>query len=271
MKSHDFGQFIFNSSILSEVQIGEVIKAAKKSKPSLAVEALFLQLISADELTQNDDNFIKSLITPRQVARALELKDGQSLAFAQSLIDSGISNFLKLDRILKKYHELEIPPLESTLTIYYDKIKSHHPDIDFPFAVDAIRNFHSFLSETFQSTVVILPPNEYKDKIKFGASVKIIGEVPIVVALLADEEMFLNIAKRYDSYVDVLEDAYDAISELLNVFTGQFVVQIAVTKGLEEVPEPPRYGIISYEVESIAMMADLGTFYVYIGKQEIFN
>jgi len=70
--------------------------------------------------------------------------------------------------------------------------------------------------------------------------------------------------------VETVEDAHDAISELLNVFTGHFTVKIAVTKGLEEVPEPPRYGSI-INISCITMMADIGTFYVYIGKNEIFD
>ena len=270
MKSHDFGQFLFNSSILNELQIGEVIKLAKNAKPTLATEALFLQLVTADELTQDDDDFVRSLITPRQVARALELQDGQSLWMAQALIDNGIADFLKLDQILEKYNDLEIPPIESVLTKYYEKLKTQ-PDIDFPFAIDVVSNFHSFLSETFKTSMVLLPPANHKSETQFGASVKIIGEVPVVVALLADEKMFFNIAEKYDSYTETMEDAYDSISELLNVFTGQFVVHVAVTKGLEEVPEPPRYGTNSNIIDTIAVIGDMGTFYIYIGKQEIFN
>ena len=270
MKSQDLGQFIFNRSILSEIQIREVIKAARKSDPSLAVTALFLQLIESTELNDKDDDFVRSLITPRQVMRASELKDGQSLIFAQALIDNGIANFLKLNHIFEEYHNLEIPPIESVLTTYYEKLKKY-PDIDFPFAVDVISSFHTFLSESLQSSVVILPPHSQKNKIKFGASVKIIGEISVIVALMAEEKNFLNIARRYDSYVETIEDAYDAISELLNVFTGQFVVQVAVTKGLEEVPEPPRYGSISEAVNTITVMNDIGNFEIYIGKQEIFD
>ena len=269
MKSHDFGQFLFNSFILNELQISEVIKLAKKSTPTLATEALFLQLITVDELIQEDDDFIRSLITPRQIARALELKDGQSLWLAQGLIDNGIANYLKLNRILQKYDDLEIPSIESALTNYYEKLKTKQ-DIAFPFAVDIITNFHTFLSETFKSSVVLLPPSNCDNKIKFGASVKIIGEEPVVVALLADEDMFLKIAKRYDEYTDTMEDAFDSISELLNVFTGQFVVHVAITKSLEEIPEPPRYGTILGGIYSIKVISDLGVFQIYIGKEEIF-
>ena len=81
----------------------------------------------------------------------------------------------------------------------------------------------------------------------------------------------MQIAKRYDSYVEELEDAYDAISELLNVFTGQFVVNIAVTRGLDEEPEPPRFGNTSEFFNFISLFSDVGYFYLYIGKDEIFS
>ena len=269
MKSHDFGQFLFNSSALNKIQLSEVIKLAGKSEPTLATEALFLQMIEASELKRSDDEFVHTLITPRQAARALELKDGQSLSLAQALVDNGIANYLKLDRLLEEYNKLEIPPIESALTAYYDRL-GNYSDIDFPFAVDVISSFHAFLSESLKTTIIILPPSECKHENQIGASVKIIGEIPVVVAMFANEKVFLQLAKRYDEYVETIDDAHDAISELLNVFTGHFTVKIAVTKGLEEVPEPPRYGSVD-GINCIIMMSDIGTFYIYIGKREIFN
>ena len=269
MKSHDFGQFLFNSSAFSNDQIEELIKLAGKSEPTLAIEALFLQLVEASELTQADDEFVHTLITPRQAARAHELKDGQSLSLAQALIDNGIADYSELSQLLEEYNKLEIPPLESALTAYYEKLNDY-PDIDFPFAVDVISSFHSFLSESLNTTIIILPPSDCSDENQIGASVKIIGEIPVVVAMFADNDTFLRLAQRYDEYVETIEDANDAISELLNVFTGHFTVKIAVTKGLEEVPEPPRYGSVA-DTKCITMMSDIGIFYVYIGKSEIFN
>lgn len=269
MKSHDFGQFLFNSAAFNKDQLDEIIKLARKSEPTLATEAVFLQLVETSELTQTDDEFVHTLITPRQAARALELKDGQSLYLAQALIDNGIADYFQLGEFLEEYDKLEIPPIESALSAYYEVLKDC-PDIDFPFAVDVINTFHSFLSESLKTTIIILPPSDCRLNKQTGASVKIIGEIPVVVAMFADENVFMELAQRYDGYVETVEDAHDAISELLNVFTGHFTVKIAVTKGLEEVPEPPRYGSI-INISCITMMADIGTFYVYIGKNEIFD
>ena len=270
MKSHDLAQFVFNNSILNLPQIDEVIKAARSSNPSLAAAALFLQFVSVDELDGTDDDSVKSLLTPKQLSRISELKDGKSLNFAQALVDMKIVDFARLEKIFDQYNNLEIPPVESALTTYYETFKKRY-DVDFPFAVEIVRSFHSFLSETLDTSIVILPSHIREDKQKPGASVKIDGEIPAVVALYAEESIFIKLAARYDSYVEISEDANDAVAELLNVFTGQFTVNIAVRRGLEEVPEPPRCGNIFNNLDGIAMISDFGTFYVYIGKDEIFD
>ena len=270
MKSHDFGQFTFNSAMFDKVQIAQLIKLSKNASPTLATEALFLQLILADELTKDDDEFVRTLITPKQADRALELKNGQSLWFAQGLINAGIANYLELGRILEEYNKLEIPPVETALTTYYETLRTRFT-VDFPLAVDVINQFHSFLSETFNSSIVILPPEQIENSIKVGASVKIIGDISVVVALFAPEDVFLNLAKLYESFVEEIDDAYDAVSELLNVFTGHFVVRAAVSSGADQLPEPPRFGKIFDDVDSITLISDIGKFYIYIGKHEIFN
>ena len=268
MKSHDFGQFLFNSSILNRQQIFEVIKSSRKSEPSLAVESLFLRLVFASELISDDDNFIRTLITPRQEARAAELKSGQSLWTAQGLIDNGIANYLKLERIFDEYNKLEIPSLESALTDYYEHFKTNST-VDFPFTVDIINMLHAFLSETLKAAVIILPQESFNEKL-VGASVKIVGEIPAVIAIVASENIFLKMAQRYESYVENLEDANDAISELLNVLTGQFTVKIAASRGIDEEPEPPRVGFISENFQAFSFLSDIGHFYVYVGKDELF-
>ena len=291
MKSHDFGQFLFNSGRLSEVQMLKVIGAARSSEPTLAVEAMFIQLISSTELTDifrsirasTDgatmplasvisamDEMVRRLITQRQALRAEQLKDGQSIRLAQALLDNGLTNFLKLERMLRAYYDLQVPPLESMLTIYYERLRSRLT-IDFPFAIDLIRGLHTFISEEFHSTVLILPPNEVDHSDKLGASVKLIGDLPVVTGIFADERGLLDLSRRCDDSVETLEDALDVTAELLNVFTGHFAVKAATRRGLDEEPEPPRYGTLSGALSGFAMLTDFGRFYIYVNGDEIFE
>ena len=97
------------------------------------------------------------------------------------------------------------------------------------------------------------------------------GALSTILGLFADKDIFIKLAQRYDSYVEEEEDAFDAIAELLNVYTGHFVVKLAVSNGIDEQPEPPKIGNISKKVDCIALVSDIGTFYIYIGRQEVFT
>ena len=287
MKSHDFGQHLYNSGRLSEAQAARMIAAAKNAEPTLAVEALFLQLVSAEELTdlfrstygkrfdsigetiRSIDEQVRTLITPRQALRADQLKDGQSIRLAQALTNDGLANFLKLERLLNEYYDLQVPPLERMLTIYYERLRARLA-VDFPFAIDLIRELHTFLSDVLKSTVIILPPTDFDYRDKIGASVALIGDVAAVTGIFADDRAFMRLAMRYDEWVETLEDGFDAISELLNVFVGHFAVKASTRRGLEEEPEPPRYGALPGETVGFLLLSDVGKFFIYVNREEIF-
>lgn len=277
MKSHDLGQFLFNGGTFNEIQMPRIISASKRSEPSLAVESLFLQLVSAEELTQllradrySLDENVRHLITPRQASRAEQLKDGQSIRLAQGLLENGLANFLKLDRILDRYYALQVPPLESMITRHYERL-GRRMTIDFPFAVELIRELHAFLSDTLCSTVIILPPSEDERQKEFGASVKMDGDIPSVTGVFSDTKTLMKLAARFDASVENLDDAFDALSEMLNVFVGHFAVKAATQRGIDVLPEPPRFGSIESESCGFCLLTDVGKFYVYLGREEIFS
>ncbi len=283
MKSHDFGQYLYNSRRFNEPQMARIIATTKNVEPTLAVEALFLQLVSAEELTEIfrsmiksigttlrlTDSRVRSLITERQALRAEQLKDGQSIRLAQALLDNGTANFLKLERMLEEYHDLQVPPLESMLTIYYERLRSRLT-IDFPFAIDLIRDLHTFLSDVLKSTVIILPPTDFDWRGMLGSSVALIGDVSSVTGIFADERTFMRLAMRYDGYAETSEDAFDAISELLNVFVGHFAVKAATRRAVEVEPEPPRCGALTGGAVGFLMLTDVGRFYIYVNGEELF-
>ena len=258
MKSHDFGQFLFNSGRLNEVQMSKMIAAARCAEPTLAVEALFLQLVSATELTNIP---IEQLISERQAARAEQLKDGQSLRLAQALLDNGS---------LDEYHDLQVPPLESMLTIYYERLRERL-EIDFPFAIDLIRSLHEFMSDELRSTVVILPPTVEDHSGAVGSSVKLIGDLPVVTGIFADEQTLMKLSTRCDDATETIEDAFDVVAELLNVFTGHFATKAAMRRGLDEEPEPPRCGELIGDPIGFHVLTDVGKFFLYVNAAEIFS
>ena len=112
---------------------------------------------------------------------------------------------------------------------------------------------------------------ELPEKAKFGASVKIDGEIDFVFGVFAEKKSFHDIAERYEHFAtESLEEDFDAMSEFLNEVTGHFIIKIAKTFGLEEDLEPPRFGQIESKFGVIKILGNVGTFYLYIGKNEIF-
>ena len=172
---------------------------------------------------------------------------------------------------MQEYHKIEIPPVETALAALYDSVKSENK-IDYPLALNVAESLHEFLSETFETTVVFVPLAEFGNSEKFGASVKITGIMPVVCAVMAEKSMFHKMSNLYDGFVsDDLEEDFDAMSEMLNVFTGNFTVQFAAAVGVEEEPEPPRFGRITENLQTLKVLTNFGDFYLYIGKDEIFS
>jgi hypothetical protein len=144
--------------------------------------------------------------------------------------------------------------------------------MDYSMACNIFKCFKEFVEDGLESEMEIdsamdLPPNA-----NFGASVKIDGEINFVLGVLAEKKIFHNIAERYVNFqLDSLDEDFDAISELLNVVTGHLIVKFANTFGIEEDLEPPRFGQTEKIFGVIKISVSLGTFYLYIGKKEIFD
>ena len=144
--------------------------------------------------------------------------------------------------------------------------------MDYSLALSVFKCLHDFLSESLNSEVVIDSAVELPKNANFGASVKIDGIVSFVVGLLAEKKIFHEIAERYEHFqTDSLDEDFDAVSELLNVVTGHFIVKISEALDIDEGLEPPRFGQTEKTFGVAKIIVNLGTFYLYIGREEIFD
>ena len=159
---------------------------------------------------------------------------------------------------------------EEKFAACYEKLRDVM-QMDYSLACNVFRCFQEFVEENLETEIEIdsaveLPPNA-----SFGASVKIDGEINFILGVLAEKKIFHQIAERYEHFqLDSLEEDFDAISELLNVVTGHLIVKIANTFGIEEDLEPPRFGQTEKIFGVIKISVNIGTFYLYIGQEEIF-
>jgi hypothetical protein len=159
---------------------------------------------------------------------------------------------------------------EEKFSACYEKLREVM-QIDYSLACNIFKCFQEFVESGLESEMEIdsamdLPPNA-----NFGASVKIDGEINFVLGVFAEKKIFHDIAERYEHFeTESLDEDFDAVSELLNVVTGHLIVKIANTFGIEEDLEPPRFGQTEKIFGVIKITVSIGTFYLYIGKDEIF-
>ena len=143
--------------------------------------------------------------------------------------------------------------------------------LDYSIALSVFKCMHEYLSEGLNSAVEIDSAVKLPANANFGASVKIDGAISFVVGVLAEKKIFHEIAESYEHFqIDSLDEEFDAVSELLNVATGHVIVRIAAALGIEEELEPPRFGETEKIFGVIKLLVNVGNFYLYIGRDEIF-
>ncbi len=143
--------------------------------------------------------------------------------------------------------------------------------LDYDIALEIVKSFKDFIFDTLDAKIVLISASELPDKENFGASVKIEGKISFVIGIMAEEKILHEIAETYEHFqIDTLEEEYDAVSELLNVFTGHFMIKIAEKFGIEEDLDPPRCGRALEKIGVMKIHVNTGAFYLYIGKDEIF-
>ena len=297
MNCHDFGQFIFNSSVFDAEKLFEIISKAKKIQPAFSTATIFLRLISASELTKiftesklvdeknpveifqshsadvqkNFDDVVKKFLTPQKVQYITESLEDSSIKFAQALID-GEMNFSQFEKVLEEYHKAEISPVEKIFADWFDDLPDKK-SFDYPPALEVTKDFHEFLSESLKTTIIFSSTPAKTNENLFGASVKILGVIPIIVGVVAEKNTLHKLANSYDKFIsEDLDEDFDSVAEMLNVFTGNFTVKMASQIGMEEEIFPPLFGQLEKkDSRFLNVLCDFGNFYLYIGKEEIFK
>ena len=160
---------------------------------------------------------------------------------------------------------------EEKFAACYEKLRDVM-QIDYSLACNAFNCFEEFVAEHFGKEIKVESAVDLPKDANFGSSVKIAGEINFIIGLLAEKKIFHEIAKTYEHFqLDSLEEDFDAVSELLNVVTGHFIIKIANTLGIEEDLEPPRFGQTEKSFGVIKISMKFGEYYLYIGQDEIFE
>ncbi|MBR6014324.1 MAG: hypothetical protein IK062_11190 [Selenomonadaceae bacterium] len=296
MKFHDFGQFLFNSSVFDLKKLSEMISEAKDIQPTFSTAAIFQRFISVSEVIKifsesefaveknfmeyfrthsqdvqkKYDEVVQNFLNADKTAELTESLEEPSTKLAQVLVDRNLK-FEQFEKILEDYHREEFSPVEKVFADWYSTL-TFERKFDYPPSLDVAKDFHGFLTESLKTTIIFSStPVDTVEKL-FGASVKIQGAMPVVIGVLAEQNTLHKLANSYDDFVsEDIEEDFDSVAEMLNVFTGNFTVKVASQLGIEEELYPPLFGRLEKNVFSfLTVTCDFGNFYLYIGEEEIF-
>ncbi len=148
----------------------------------------------------------------------------------------------------------------------------HVIQLDYEMALEIVKSFQEFIFDTLDSKIIKISAAELPATSNFGASVRTEGKIAFVIGIMAEEKILRDIAEAYEHFqIDSLEEEYDAVSEMLNVFTGHFMIKLAEKFGIEEDLDPPRCGRAKENIGVMKIHVNTGAFYLYVGKEEIFQ
>lgn len=235
MNSHYFAQYLLNQKMLETEQVQKLLAAADHCSVQLPLRALrqgnispeqaaALAPLSGEKLQQA--MLAQGLLTESQARNLSEAVTGESLRFAQAMLDAGIADYARVAELFSLYEKSSESPaytavkaaagggLEEELAYYSEYTElfllSLVRFLDMPAVIDA--GAMSFMAE---------PPNHV-------VSQRMSGDVSMVGGILAEDRVFLELARRYSheklDSVDLL--AIDCVGEFLNVMTGLFAVEL---------------------------------------------
>lgn len=283
MKSNNLAQYFLNEGVMPLEQIEPLLPKMREKEIQLPVKALRQRMVDPAVLDEigsvSTEKFIeiakeKGLLTGAQINELLEESGGESLHFAQYLLDEGTLNFSELEVYFKERENMkELPVHYAIRTLCGEQL-----ELESAFYSDFMEIFMNSLMDFLRAPAVIsLEPVSEKvfstDLATHAASQCMNGDVSIVTGILAENDKFLELASRYseEDLTEIDEIAIDSIQEFLNVINGIYSIQLS-ERGIEVDLEVPRWGklVVPRGTQQLVMRVctDFGTIYAVLALDE---
>lgn len=283
MNSHYFAQYLLNEGVLSGEEERSVLRQAVAVNPGLPVLAMCKGLVKAKQLADvaDDENAAakmleKGLLTDSQVSNLKQSVVSESMRFAQALLNAGMMNYESLEENFKKYSMSLEHPLETAVK----KIAGERLEEELAYYEEYATVFMHSLVRFMDTPAVIntevQATNFAEEKLTYAVSQRLSGDVSLAICVVAAEEVFLKMAKRYshEDFVEVDDLVLDSVTEFLNVLNGLYIIDLA-KKELDvdlEIPkifkniQPSSNNQLILPVETC-----FGSLYVVLATDEFFN
>ena len=236
MSSCYFAQYLLNTGFLEEDQLLPLLYRAADAVPGTALLALSQGLMTAAQVASvdcaDDETFAvraqeRGLLTKSQLMNMHQAAPGRDVRFAQVLLDSQLMDYAQLEEAFHKCETAEPNPV--TAAVHMVKIEEIRQDM--AFYGEYVDAFFRSLLRFMDTDAVVLPENTllHVAEETYAVSQRLSGDLNIAAGIMAEERVFLEMARRYshEEIHEVDELAVDSIAEFLNVMNGLFVVNLS--------------------------------------------
>ena len=283
MKSNSLAQYFLNEGMMSLEQMEPMLSKMRNREIQLPVIALRQRMVDPcvlDEMhASGGKDFAKeavekNLLTSAQVEQLRQETGGESLHFAQYLLDEDILTYAELDVYFReREHMKELPVHYAVRRLCGERLAKERAVYS-----DFMEIFMDSLMDFLHTPAVISlePVSEIEFTSGFAthaASQHMNGDVSIVTGILAEDAEFLELAGRYseEDLTEIDEIAIDSIQEYLNVINGIFSIQLA-ERSIDVELEVPRWGAVvipqGHRQLIMRVCTDFGMIYVIVSSDE---
>ncbi|WNS76721.1 hypothetical protein RRV45_06960 [Bacillus sp. DTU_2020_1000418_1_SI_GHA_SEK_038] len=253
MFSQYFGHYLLNNGLLTTEQLKHALEQQKSIHVKLGVIAVDKGFLTSAQVEEIHDSQKKQdkrfgeiavdlgFLTNEQVEQMLAAQKNNHLLLAQAIVDN---NFMTIDEFsnslneYKKLYTLSDERFEAIKNGDIDAmVKSllHSSENEKDDYIDYISLFVKNMIRFIDDQVYIeVSPVNGEIETDWLVMQEIQGEVPLLTALAASEEVFLHIASIYaeEELAEVCELAQASVSEFLNLHNGIFLVNMS-NRGIE--------------------------------------
>jgi len=254
MISQYFAQYLLNTAALQASQVQSLLSKASEHKAQLLVLAMNDGLITAKQIESIQEKeklqnktfaeiaLADGYLTKSQLSNVENSIINNQMNFVQTMLDEHIVDYVQMEQFLKEYSESKIMPIDDAVRQLAGKCPEdveseceHYSE----YAEIFMRSLVRFMDTSAVINPVAIPFSGEKPTVVI--SQRLMGDMIMTTGILAEEDVFLEMARRYsqEDIAEVDELAIDSVSEFLNVANGLYVVNLA-HRQLEVDLEPQR-------------------------------
>lgn len=279
MGNRYFSQYLLNAGVLDAGNISDVMPKSAHAVPQLHILAMQQHLLSesqVEELSTADD-VVKTLeeakmLSDAQIESLKNTVPGRDARVAQTLLDEHIADLKTIERCFREYDNDELHPIKDAVKKIVSKYEEMNPVADI--YGEYTEMFVGALQRFMNTDAVVL--TEATDLDFAGTRIvsqRMGGQLSLAVAVLAQNQMFLEMARRYsgEDLTELDELAEDSLAEFINVLNGLYIVNLS-GRDLDMDLDMPRsgqdVGPTASNLIAMRMVTDFGSFVIYLAEDE---